>query len=66
MKFLIEGWPVSCAEAEAHWLSSKTFENAAKKTRGRIWKTAVYGDQYGNHNPNGEIEHLEEAGIHLT
>ena len=64
-KFFIAGKQVSEAEARKHWLNSKTYENANRKTRDRIWRTVLHGDSSGNHDPHGEINHLNEAGITL-
>lgn len=64
-KFKINGLLVSEAHARLHFINSETYRNASRFTRDRIFDVAVYGDRSGNHNPNGEIEHLEEAGITL-
>lgn len=65
-KFFINGKRVSQAEAKAHWLASDTYANARAKTRRWIWHVALHGDENGNHDPNGEINHLNEAGITLS
>lgn len=64
-KFFVDGKRVSKDKAKEHWFNSKTYENASKRTRDSIWKIATKGDKFGNHNPAGEVEHLEEAGITL-
>lgn len=64
-KIIINGKEVSYREAYDHWKASDTYKNAKCATRDRIFKTAIHGDGYGNHNPGGEVEHLAEAGIIL-
>ncbi len=63
--YKIYGVRVDEKSALNHWINSETFKNARKSTRNKIWKTATRGDKYGNHNPAGEIEHLNEAGIEI-
>lgn len=65
-KFFINGKKVDEAQAQIHWLKSNTYQRARCGYRDRVFKTAVYGDRYGNHNPNGELSHLKEAGITLS
>lgn len=64
-KFFINGERVSYDTAKTHWLNSNTYAQANSKTRHLIWTIATKGNEHGNHNPNGEVEHLEEAGIKL-
>lgn len=52
-------------DAYAHWLKSETYRNAKVSTRNEIWRTAIFGNEGGNHNPDGEVNHLLEAGIEL-
>jgi hypothetical protein len=63
--FFVNGKRVSQKQAFEHWLASKTYRNANRSTRQTIWGTALYGDESGNHNPHGEVNHLTEAGIEL-
>jgi hypothetical protein len=63
--FYVNGRQTKRKLAFAHWLASATYRDANKATRGQIWRIAVQGDENGNHNPHGEIDHLREAGIEL-
>ena len=65
-KFFINSKQVGLGEANQHWLNSRTYAMAKNSTRDRIWRIATKGDSNGNHNPEGEIEHLKEAGITLS
>ena len=64
-KFYINGKLSTKYEALEFWISSDTYKRANKKTREKIFNTALKGDRTGNHNPSGEVEHLLEAGIEL-
>lgn len=64
-QIFINGKRSSLNSAQRHWLKSETYKNASSKTRDKILKIALLGDESGNHNPNGEIDHLAEAGITL-
>lgn len=64
-RFFIDGKIVSRAYAVGYWYGSSTYRMANKKTRDSIFRIATNGDENGNHNPNGEVEHLAEAGILL-
>lgn len=63
--FYVNGRRTTAKDARAHWLASATYRNAKKGTRDQIWRTAIHGDVSGNHDPNGEVNHLREAGIEL-
>lgn len=63
--FFIHGKMISQKVAYEYWLASQTYRNANKRTRDAIWRTALKGDENGNHNPHGEVDHLREAGIEL-
>jgi hypothetical protein len=63
--FYVKGRRVTQQQARIHWLASATYRNARKVTRDSIWRIALNGDAHGNHNPDGEVEHLREAGIEI-
>lgn len=63
--FYVDGKRVTQRVAHEYWISSHTYRNANKRTRASIWRTALSGDESGNHNPHGEVDHLREAGIEL-
>lgn len=63
--FYVNGKKTTQRNAYSHWLASSTYRNANRITRGQIWGTAISGDESGNHNPHGEVNHLIEAGIEL-
>jgi len=65
MHFYINGQRSTRKLAWKHWIASATYRNAKASTRASIWMTALDGDESGNHNPNGEVDHLREAGIEL-
>ncbi len=64
-KLFIDGKRASLRKAQRRWLTSQTYKMANPRTRDQILKIALVGDENGNHNPSGEIEHLAEAGITL-
>jgi hypothetical protein len=63
--FYVNGQRTTQKVAYAHWLASATYRDAKRGTRDSIWRTALHGDESGNHNPHGEVDHLREAGIEL-
>lgn len=65
-RIFINGQLATKDDAYKHFIKSETYKNANRKTRDSILIIALNGDRNGNHNPNGEIEHLLEAGIQLA
>lgn len=63
--FYVNGRKVTRGKAFIHWRASETYRNANRATRDGIWETAVDGDEHGNHDPHGEVNHLREAGIEI-
>ena len=64
-KFYINGKLAKIDDVTAHWIASETYDMINPRVRDDILETAINGNGYGNHNPNGEIEILSDAGITL-
>jgi len=64
-RYFIDGAEVGALEAHEHWVRSETYACANKTTRDWIWNIATLGDDKGNKNQSGELNHLAEAGIEI-